>query len=111
MDVKRRGGGVPVPLFLLSTCIASRPKGERRALECGGRAWSRALKHLTENEKPFNFTLIIKGGFTVEVSEIVALYVEIIREALPFVLVFWIGEFIVTTFLRSAFTGRLSFKL
>ena len=46
-----------------------------------------------------------------EVSEIVALYVEIIREALPFVLVFWIGEFIVTSFLRSAFTGRLSFKL
>lgn len=45
------------------------------------------------------------------ISDIVALYVEIIREALPFVLVFWIGELIVTTFLRTAFSGRLSFKL
>ncbi len=44
------------------------------------------------------------------ISEIVALYVEVIQIALPFTITFYICEFVVTTFLRAAFGGRLTFK-
>lgn len=70
----------------------------------------RERDHVCPPFKVFPFT-ITAGGLFMVISDIVALYVEIIREALPFVLVFWIGELIVTTFLRTAFSGRLSFKL
>lgn len=46
-----------------------------------------------------------------EVFEIITLFAEVIREALPFTVTFWMGEMIVTTFLRVAFSGRLSFKV
>lgn len=41
---------------------------------------------------------------------IVQLYVECINIALPFTITFWICETLVTTVLRAAFGGRLSFK-
>lgn len=44
------------------------------------------------------------------INDIVALYVEVIEIALPFTIVFYMSEFLVTTFLRAAFGGRLSFK-
>ena len=44
-----------------------------------------------------------------EIADIVALYVEVIQIALPFTIVFYMGEFIVTTFLRAAFGGKLTF--
>lgn len=46
-----------------------------------------------------------------EVSDIILLFAEVIREALPFTVTFWFGEMLVTTFLRAAFSGRLSFKV
>ena len=45
-----------------------------------------------------------------EAVEIAQLYVDIVSAALPFTLVFFFGDFIVTTFLRAAFGGRLTFK-
>lgn len=42
--------------------------------------------------------------------EIIALYADVIREALPFTVLFWMGEMLTTTFLRAAFSGKLSFK-
>lgn len=44
------------------------------------------------------------------VSEIVELYVECIEIALPFTITFYLCDFLVTTFLRAAFGGKLSFK-
>lgn len=44
------------------------------------------------------------------VSDMVQLYVEVIQIALPFTIVFWISEMLVTTFLRAAFSGKLSFS-
>jgi len=46
----------------------------------------------------------------VEIADIVALYVECIRIALPFTIVFYLGEFITSTILRTAFGGKLTFK-
>lgn len=46
-----------------------------------------------------------------EPVEIIALYAECISTALPFTVIFWIGEMITTTFLRAAFSGKLSFKV
>ena len=45
-----------------------------------------------------------------QINEIVAMYVEVIQIALPFTIVFYLRDFIVTTFLRAAFGGRLTFK-
>lgn len=45
-----------------------------------------------------------------QATEIITLYADVIREALPFTVLFWMGEMIVTTFLRAAFSGKLSFK-
>lgn len=44
------------------------------------------------------------------VTDIVSLYVEVIELALPFTLIFYFCDFIVSTFLRAAFGGRLTFK-
>lgn len=44
------------------------------------------------------------------VNEIIALYVECIEIALPFTICFYICDFLVTTFLRVAFGGKLNFK-
>lgn len=46
-----------------------------------------------------------------EMTEIIALFTEIVREAVPFTIAFWMGEMIVTSFLRVAFSGKLSFKV
>lgn len=43
------------------------------------------------------------------ISDIVSLYVDCIQVALPFTITFWICDFIVTTFLRAAFGGKLTF--
>ena len=43
-------------------------------------------------------------------AEIVQLYAEVISQALPFTIVFFFCDFLVTTFLRAAFGGRLSVK-
>lgn len=53
----------------------------------------------------------ILGGVFMEVADIVSVYVDMIRMALPFTFLFWGGEMIVTTFLRTAFGGKLSFKV
>lgn len=45
-----------------------------------------------------------------EVAEIIGLYVECISIALPFTICFYICDFLVTTFLRAAFGGKLTFK-
>ena len=45
-----------------------------------------------------------------EVVDIVELYVDCIEIALPFTIVFYMAEFLVTTFLRAAFGGHLTFK-
>lgn len=45
-----------------------------------------------------------------EVSSIVALYVQVIEIALPIAIVFWVGDFLVTRFLSAAFGGRLTFR-
>lgn len=45
-----------------------------------------------------------------EISDIVGLYVECIQIALPFTIAFYLCDFIVTTFLRTAFGGKLTFK-
>ena len=45
-----------------------------------------------------------------EIADIVALYVECIEIALPFTIVFYLSEFLVTTILRAAFGGHLTFK-
>lgn len=44
------------------------------------------------------------------VSDIIALYVDCMKIALPFTICFYLCDFIVTTFLRTAFGGKLSFK-
>lgn len=43
-------------------------------------------------------------------NEIVALYIDIIQVALPFVLIFWMCDFVVQVFLRAAFGGKLTFR-
>ena len=45
-----------------------------------------------------------------EISEIILLYVECISIALPFTICWYICDFMVTTFLRAAFGGKLIFK-
>lgn len=44
-----------------------------------------------------------------QLSDIVALYVDIVRSAVPVALVFGFGDLMVSTLLRVAFGGRLSF--
>lgn len=43
-------------------------------------------------------------------TEIVSLYVQAIQVALPFVIVFWLCDFVIVTILRAAFGGRFDFK-
>lgn len=43
-------------------------------------------------------------------TEIILLYAECIKTALPFTIIFYIGDFITCSILRAAFGGRLSFK-
>ena len=43
-------------------------------------------------------------------AEIAQLYAEVISQALPFTLVFFFCDLIVTTFLRAAFGGELVFR-
>ena len=43
-------------------------------------------------------------------NEIIALYVDCIKIALPFTIIFYLCDFVVTTFLRTAFGGKLSFR-
>lgn len=45
-----------------------------------------------------------------EIAEIVGLYVQCLQYALPFVIVFFFCDLIVTTFLRAAFGGRFTFR-
>lgn len=45
-----------------------------------------------------------------EVSEIVALYNECAAYFLPFTIVFWLCNFVVTTILRAAFGGKFDFR-
>lgn len=44
-----------------------------------------------------------------ELSAIVELYVDIVRSAVPVALVFGFGDLIVSTLLKVAFGGKLSF--
>lgn len=44
------------------------------------------------------------------VEPIVSLFCDVVGISLPFAIVFWAGELIVTTVLRAAFGGRLSFR-
>lgn len=45
-----------------------------------------------------------------EIADIVSLYVECINIALPFAVIFWLGDFVVSTILRAAFGGKLTFR-
>ncbi len=44
------------------------------------------------------------------IADIVQLYADVISEALPFTITFFMCDLIVTTFLRAAFGGRLTFR-
>lgn len=44
------------------------------------------------------------------ISDIISLYVECIMIALPVTICFYMCDLIVTTFLRAAFGGKLTFK-
>lgn len=44
------------------------------------------------------------------VAPIVSLFCDVVAISLPFSIVFWAGELIVTTVLRAAFGGKLSFR-
>lgn len=44
------------------------------------------------------------------VSDIVSIYVECMMIALPVAIVFFLGDFMVTTVLRAMLGGRLTFK-
>lgn len=46
-----------------------------------------------------------------EAVEVVKLYAEMLKIALPFTFIFWVCEMITTSILRAAFGGRLSFKV
>lgn len=46
-----------------------------------------------------------------EGPEIVQVVTQCYVAALPLAVIFWTGELIVTTFLRAAFGGRLSYRL
>ncbi len=46
-----------------------------------------------------------------EIADIVLLYADVVRIALPFTFIFWLGEKVVSSILTAAFGGRLSFKL
>lgn len=46
-----------------------------------------------------------------DMSALVSVCVDIYSAAVPIALVFWLAELIVTTFLRAAFGGRLSFNV
>ena len=43
-------------------------------------------------------------------NEIIALYVDCIKIALPFTITFYICNLLVSTFLRTAFGGKLTFR-
>lgn len=45
-----------------------------------------------------------------EAQEIIALYVQCIQTALPFTVIFWISDLVVSTILRAAFGGKLVFR-
>lgn len=47
---------------------------------------------------------------TFDPTEIIALYVDVIEVALPFTIIFWVCDFLVQTFLRAAFGGKLTFR-
>lgn len=44
------------------------------------------------------------------VADIVSIYVDCMMIALPVTIVFFLGDFMVTTVLRAMFGGRLTFK-
>ena len=45
-----------------------------------------------------------------EIADIVLVYVDCIKTALPFTFIFWACDMITCTILRTAFGGKLSFK-
>ena len=45
-----------------------------------------------------------------EINDIISMYVECLQIALPFTICFYLCDFIVTSFLRVAFGGKLTFK-
>lgn len=55
--------------------------------------------------------IVLRGLKRMSVQEIVKLYVEVMQEAIPFAVVFWMGNLIVSTFCRAAFGGRLEFRV
>lgn len=44
------------------------------------------------------------------ISDIVGLYVECLNYALPVAIVFWVCDLLVSTILRTAFGGKLTFR-
>lgn len=45
-----------------------------------------------------------------EYNDIIALFVDIVENAVPFAVVFTLGNILVNTFLRMAFGGKIEFK-
>lgn len=43
-------------------------------------------------------------------NDAIALFVEIVKGAIPYGMTFALGELIVSTFMRMAFGGKISFK-
>ena len=50
------------------------------------------------------------GGVVLSVSDAVSVYVSLIEYVIPFVAVFLLGDLCVSTILRAAFGGRLTFR-
>lgn len=50
------------------------------------------------------------GGENMAVSDIALLFAEVVKEAIPITIVWYLGELVVGSFLRAAFGGRLTFK-
>lgn len=46
-----------------------------------------------------------------DIDVIIVAYSQIIKEALPICIVFHLANLVVSTFLRAAFTGTLSFRV
>ena len=44
------------------------------------------------------------------IADIVQLYADTIRVALPFTIAIWMSDFVVGVFLRAAFGGKLTFR-
>ncbi len=89
--------------------MVGRSQGNARTHGSFQKGKTEALKR-SSRSGVFPLRYFLLKGVSMEISEIIALYVECIRIALPFTIVWYLCDFIVTSFLRVAFGGRLDFR-